>query len=184
MMFLNSFVLSCGAFLALSAVVTAWLFRISAAPLWQKLIIPTALVGLACYLPGTVNALLGFPVSVAFDQLPERAELVAFVAHDEVGVADLWLKETDTPRAYETTLDGKMKKVLREAQERQGRGERTMLTKRGGKSGKDGAAHPVMSEDVTHTSSEYIVDPDVFNLPPKGGDDGDTATDTPHGAPE
>lgn len=167
MSFLNAFVLSVGALLATTAIVTGWLFRTSAAPLWQKLAIPAVLVGLACYLPESFGAMLGFPVLTSFDQLPQKAELVAFVAHDDTHVADLWLRDGEIPRAYETPLDAQMKKTLREAQERQARGERTMLMKRG-MDEKKGNSPGVLAEDITHTPSMYVIDPSAFSLPSKG----------------
>jgi ribose/xylose/arabinose/galactoside ABC-type transport system permease subunit len=71
MTFLSAFVLSFGTMLALTAIVAAWLFRTTPAPLWVKLIVPAALVSLACYAPGTVSAMLGLPVMVTFDELPQ-----------------------------------------------------------------------------------------------------------------
>ena len=170
MTFLSQFVLSFGAMLALTAVVAAWLFRTTPAPLWAKLIIPAALVSLACYAPGTVNAMLGLPVTVSFDQLPERAELVAFVAHDEAGVADLWLREGDIPRAYETKLDANMKKTLREAEERQAQGQRTMLMKRGNGGRKREGHHAVEAPSITDDQSAYAIDDKAWALPKKEGE--------------
>ena len=80
MRFLNAFIVSFGGMLAASAIVVAWLFRTSSAPLVAKIAIPTILVALACWSPTTVNSLLGLPLTASFDELPERAELVAFVA--------------------------------------------------------------------------------------------------------
>jgi hypothetical protein len=170
MTFLSAFVLSFGAMLALTAIVAAWLFRTTPAPLWLKLILPAALVALACYAPGTVNAMLGLPVTASFDELPDRAELVAFVAHDEKGVADLWLRDSEIPRAYEVALDPTMKKTLRETQERQAKGERVMLMKRGTGGHKSGARHAVEAPSIVEDQSAYVIDDKAWRLPKKEGD--------------
>ena len=96
------FVVSFGAMLALMAVIAAWLFRSAAAPLWAKLLVPSLAVSLACYAPFAVSAMMGFPVFMRMDALPDRAELVAFIAHDGDGRVDLWLRTDASPRAYET----------------------------------------------------------------------------------
>jgi len=133
------FVLSFGALLALICVIAAWLFRTAAAPLWAKIVIPSAAVALGCYAPFAVGGIMGFPVSADVSALPDRAELVAFVAHDEDDQVDLWLRTDDAstgsaqaaPRAYETRLTKEMKKTLRQAQEAMAHGQRAMLAKRG-----------------------------------------------------
>jgi len=135
MTFFSAFALSFGLMLALMATIAAWLFRTSGAPLIAKLAIPTLLVALACYAPGAVNAMLGLPMTASFAALPDRAELVAFVAHDEEGIVDLWLRPSTgsgqaIPRAYETPLDDRLKKTLREAQEQMAHGRPAMLVKR------------------------------------------------------
>ncbi len=170
MTFLSAFVLSFGAMLALTAVVAAWLFRTTPAPLWVKLIIPAALVSLACYAPGTVNAMLGLPVTATFDELPQRAELVAFVAHDDAGVADLWLREGDIPHAYETALTANMKKTLREAQERQAHGQRTMLMKHGNGGRRRDGQHALEAPSITDDQSAYAIDDKAWALPKKEGE--------------
>ncbi|MBV8473327.1 MAG: hypothetical protein JO107_10535 [Hyphomicrobiales bacterium] len=125
------FVLSFGALLALMCVIAAWLFRTANAPLWAKIALPVAALALGCYAPVAVGAIMGFPVSAGVSALPDHAQLVAFVAHDEEGQVDLWLQTDNVPRAYETRLTKEMKKTLRQAQDAMARGQRAVLAKRG-----------------------------------------------------
>jgi hypothetical protein len=127
---LTSFAFSFGALLALMALIAAWLFRTTSAPLWTKVALPSLAVALGCYAPFAVSGMMGFPVSVAFEELPDRAELIAFVPHDAEKTVDLWLKVADAPRAYETKLDANLKKALREAGEAMAHGRPAMLMKR------------------------------------------------------
>ena len=127
------FVLSFGALLALMCVIAAWLFRTANAPLWAKIAVPLAALALACYAPIAAGAIMGFPFSADESALPDRAELVAFVAHDDKGQVDLWLRADDVPRAYETRLTKEMKKTLRQAQDAMAHGQRAVLEKRGAK---------------------------------------------------
>jgi hypothetical protein len=101
---------------------------------------------------------------------PKRAELVAFVAHDDAGVADLWLREGDIPRAYETALTANMKKTLREAQERQAYGLRTMVMKRGNEGRRRDGQHAVEAPSITDDQSAYAIDDKAWALPKKEGE--------------
>ncbi|HEY1941842.1 MAG TPA: hypothetical protein VGH40_06925 [Roseiarcus sp.] len=136
------FVLSFGALLALMCVIAAWLFRTASAPLWAKIAVPVAALALACYAPVAAGAIMGFPVSADASALPDHAELVAFVAHDDEGQVDLWLRTNDVPRAYETRLTKEMKKTLRQAQDAIAHGQRAVLEKRETKPRK-GAGDPL-----------------------------------------
>lgn len=123
------FVIAFGALLALMCVIAAWLFRTASAPLSAKIIVPSLAVLLGCYAPFAVSEMMGFPVAASMAELPDRAELVAFVAHDQDEVVDLWLRDGDIPRAYVTKLTPRMKKTLREAEEAMARGEHAALRK-------------------------------------------------------
>jgi len=159
------FVLSFGALLALMCVIAAWLFRTAAAPLWSKIAVPSLAVSLGCYAPFAVSAVMGFPVSVDMGGLPDRAELVAFVAHDDDSQVDLWLRTGDAPRAYETKLTAQMKRTLRAAQEAMAHGQRAMLVRRG-IGGRKGVGDPLGIGDDQRI---YELDPDALSaLPPKG----------------
>ena len=171
MSFFSTFVVSFGAFLVLAAVLASWLFRTSGAPLAAKLAVPAILVALACYAPLAVNSMLGLPVTAALSGLPEKAELVAFVSHDEDHMVDLWLRpvagKTGVPRAYEVALTEGMKKTLREAQEQMGRGRPAILAKRGAKSGAGHAGDRlgIGDDDV---SGYFLDELAIAPLPPKG----------------
>ena len=125
------FVIAFGALLALMCVIAAWLFRTASAPLSAKIIVPSLAVSLGCYAPFAVSEMMGFPVAASMAELPDSAELVAFVAHDQDKVVDLWLRDGDIPRAYETKLTPRMKKTLREAEEAMARGGARGAQKRG-----------------------------------------------------
>lgn len=159
MTFFAVFTLSFGSLLLLTALIAAWLFRSASAPLLAKITVPALAVGLACAAPYQVNAMLGFPFSAPASALPQHAELIAYVAHDEDKLVDLWMRDgRSPPRAYETELDDKLKKTLREAQDRMGKGGRVMLVK--GKPKKGG---------VTYQASDpgYELDESMFMLPAK-----------------
>jgi hypothetical protein len=160
--FFSAFAASFGSMLLLTALIGAWLFRSSAAPLMAKIAVPALIVVLACATPYQVNAMLGFPVLAPPATLPAHAELIAFVAHDEDTRVDLWLRQSDAPpRAYETTLDNKLKRTLRDAQSRLGHGGRVMLVKAGLRTRRTGVAEQRLPDD-----SSYELD-DSFSLPPK-----------------
>jgi hypothetical protein len=161
--FFSAFVASFGSMLLMTALIGAWLFRSSAAPLIAKVTIPALIVALACATPYQVNAMLGFPVSMSPAALPSRAELIAFVAHDDDTRVDLWLRQSNSlPRAYETTLDNKLKQTLREAQSRLGRGGRVMLVKARLRTKRTGLEERRMLDDLS-----YELDDSFSSLPTK-----------------
>lgn len=106
------FTITLGAALVLAATIAVWLFRTTAAPLWQRLTVPALLVALCCYVPFSVDGMMGLPVTVACEGLPQEADLVAFLPQDELRLVDLWLRSGGTVRAYETELTKPLKKVL------------------------------------------------------------------------
>jgi hypothetical protein len=134
--FFNAFALSFGFLLAGIALIAGWIFRTATAPLVAKLALPALLVALSCLTPYELNSILGLPRTAALSALPDRAELIAFVAHDEDKRADLWLRVEDAPpRAYEITIDDAMKNLLRDARDRKERGGRVVLVKRANDAG-------------------------------------------------
>ncbi len=166
MTFFSAFSVSFGLLLVLMTAMASWTFRTANAPLVAKLIIPASIFTLACTAPHVMNSLLGFPVTVAFAALPDRAALVAFIAHDRERVVDLWLRQGDAaPRAYETALDENMKKTLHDAELRLARGERVMLAKRRGETGQSASRNRQSIAD----DGSYELDVSAFNLPPKEG---------------
>jgi hypothetical protein len=161
MTFFSTFVLAYGLLLASMAVMAAWLFRSSMAPLWAKVGLPLLAVAVASVAPLEVDPMMGFPVTVSVEALPDRAQLVSFLAHDEADLVDLWLRCGEAPpRAYETRLDERMKKTLREARQELDDGRPARLAKR-----KPAAGSPAGPVD---DQSEYVLDESVRSaLPPK-----------------
>jgi hypothetical protein len=163
--FFSTFVLTYGLMLASIAVVAAWLFRSSSAPLWAKVGLPVLIVALACVTPLEVNPMMGLPVTASLQSLPERAQLIAFLPHDEAKLVDLWLRcDEGPPRSYETTLDERMKKTLRQAREEMDNGRPAMLAKR------KSAARDVAKDanGLPDDQNEYVLDDSVRSqLPPK-----------------
>ena len=156
MSFFSAFAASFGSMLLMAALIASWLFRSSCAPLVAKIVVPTLIVALACATPYQVNAMLGFPISAPLATLPAHAELIAFVAQDDDTRVDLWLRQGDAPpRAYETALDNKLKRTLREAQSRLGHGERVMLVK----------ARPDASEPASSSSAHRTIPDTSWTIP-------------------
>jgi hypothetical protein len=161
--FFSAFAISFGSMLLLGALIASWLFRSSSAPLVAKMVVPTLIVALACATPYQVNAVLGFPISAPLATLPGRAELIAFFAQDKDTRVDLWLRQGGAPpRAYETTLDDKLKKTLRKAQSRLGHGGRVMLVKT-----QPGAKRTGVTEPRASDEPGYELDESAFPLPQK-----------------
>jgi hypothetical protein len=161
--FFSAFAASFGSMLLTTALIGSWLFRSSTAPLIAKIAVPALIVALACVTPYQVNAMLGLPVSAPPATLPAYAELIAFVAHDDGPLVDLWLRQRNAPpRAYETTLNDKLKQILREAQSGLSRGERVMLVKARLETKRTGA-----KEQRAPDEPSYELDDSFFSLPPK-----------------
>ena len=163
MTFFSTFALTYGLMLTAMAVMASWLFRSSSAPLWAKVGAPVLIVALACVTPLEVNPMMGLPVTASIKALPERAQLVAFLPHDDENLVDLWLRcDGGPPRSYETTLDERMKKTLREAQQQMENGRPAMLAKR--KPARGSANGLANAQD----ENEYVLDDSVRSaLPPK-----------------
>ena len=159
-----SFAISLGGLLALFAVMAAWLFRQSNAPLWLKIIVPSLAVTAACAAPYQAGKMLGFPVWAAESELPAKAELIAFLAHDGTQTVVLWLRSGDEPRAFETKLSPALKKTLREAQEAMGRGQVVHLAQKAERQPRGSAGDPLGIGDDSH----YVLDASALSsLPPK-----------------
>ena len=153
-----------GSMLLMTALIASWLFRSSGAPLIAKMAVPTLAVLLACVTPSQVNTMLGFPISAPPATLPSHAELIAFVARGDDARVDLWLRQGDAPpRAYETTLDDKLRQTLRKAQSRLGHGKRVSLVK-----AHLNAKRTDVTEQRAPDDPGYELDNSAFSLPPKG----------------
>ena len=95
--------------------------------------------------------------------LPAHAELIAFIACDDDTRVDLWLRQRNAPpRVYETTLDDRLKRTLREAQRRLSRGGRVVLVKAQLRTTLTG-----VKEQRTPDDPSYEVDDSSFSFPPK-----------------
>ena len=163
MSFFSAFAASFGSMLLMAGLIASWLFRSSAAPLIAKIAVPAVIVALACATPYQVNAMLGFPISAPPATLPAHAELIAFVVHNDDVRVDLWLRQGDgLPRAYETTLNDKLKQTLRQAQSRLGHGGKVMLVK-----SRLGTKRTGVTEQRAPDDPGYELDNSVFSLPPK-----------------
>lgn len=173
MTFFNAFGLSFGLLLAGLSLIAAWIFRTASAPLAAKVTLPALLVALGCLTPYEINSMLGMPRIAALAALPDRAELIAFVAHDDDKRADLWLSVQDAPpRAYEIDIDEAMKKLLRDARDRKERGGRVVLIKRADHADKERGHQGVTKQRSADPA--YAIDDSAFALPNKGG--GESAT--------
>ncbi len=153
------FVLTYGLMLASMTVMASWLFRSSMAPIWAKVGLPVLVVSLACVTPLEVNPMMGLPVTASMEALPDRAQLIAFLPHDEAQRVDLWLRCGEgPPRSYETRLDERMKKTLREARQEMDSGRPAMLAKRNPAAG--------TANGLNDDQNEYVLDDSVRSALP------------------
>lgn len=164
----NAFALSFGLLLIGLTLIAAWIFRTAAAPLAAKLALPALLIALGCITPYEINSILGMPKMSALAALPDRAELIAFVAQDNDKRADLWLSVRDAPpRAYEIDIDEAMKELLRDARNRKEHGDRVMLVKHAEHAAKE-MGHLSMTRQIS-LDPAYTIDDSAFALPNKNG---------------
>ena len=161
----NSFVGTFGLLLLFTTGVSAWVYRSSTAPIGAKLIVPACLVLLAVLTPFRVLTLMGYPMPASMRDMPQRAELLAFLPYDDDKRVDLWLREGNAqPRAYDIELTDAMKKTLRQAQSEQEQGNQVMLAKKG----KVGTPRQGYI-DIDGGDAPYELSPDAFALPSKDG---------------
>jgi hypothetical protein len=137
----SSLTISLGLFYLLAAVAASALLRTSSAPFAFKVAGPAVLVFLACVTYRTLPDAFGYPVETTFSSLPQQAELIAFVPHDEDGTVVLW---------------------LREARQEQAQGQRTMLAK----GDKPGNGRPGFI-GIDGGNAPYELLPAAFQLPKK-----------------
>ena len=163
----TALILVSGAFLALMAVVAAWLFRTANAPFFAKIIIPVSLMILACATPFKLPAILGWPVETTFAALPDKAELIAFLPYDDEKQVSLWLMPDGEPqpRAYSVEMTDDLKDTLRKAQKAKADGGRTVLAKVAKAAGKK-RPHQQYS-DIDGGNSPYVLQDSAFSLPRK-----------------
>jgi hypothetical protein len=112
---MSQFGLTIGCMLFLMAVVAAWLFRTSSAPLLMKISASLVLGGLAVYSPFASNSIAGLPVMTSLGGMPSCFELVGILARDDEGKVDLWaIYKGGVPRSYEVDLTKGLKRGLRD----------------------------------------------------------------------
>jgi hypothetical protein len=165
MTFFNLFALSFGIGLVGMAVVAAWLFRQTGAPLWQRIVIPAISVGACAYAPYAVNSMMGLPVSAMVADLPDKAMLIAFRPAEGERRVDLWLSCCGLPpRAYEVDLGPQLKDELRKVQDRQGHGLQVVLSHARPMDGK----HHDGGRSAQDDEAAYVIDESAMTvLPPK-----------------
>lgn len=164
---ISSLTISLGLFCLLVAAVAWWVLRTSSASLAIKMVVPVAMLVLVCASYRTLPDAFGYPVDVAFSALPQQAELVAFLPHDDEKFVDLWLvpEGSNDPRAYSVELTPQLKETLRRAREEKAQGRRAMLAKGGKKA--QGKGHPAYI-GIDGGEAPYVLLPGAFSLPAKG----------------
>ena len=96
--------------------------------------------------------------------LPQQAELLAFLPYEDEKKVDLWLREgNNQPRAYSIPLTDDLKDTLRKAKSKLAGGERAELAKKG----KSGKPRPPGYIDIDGGKAPYELLPDAFSLPKK-----------------
>lgn len=163
---ISSLTITLSLFYLLVAIIAAAMLRGSTTPLPFKIVVPTAIVVLACATYITLPDMFGYPVETDFASLPKQAELIAFDPHDDAKIVDLWLKVEGAaePRAYSAELTEDLKKTLRQAQKAKADGARTMLAKVGKPRGKKHTGYT----DLDGGDAPYVLLPSAFSLPAKG----------------
>jgi hypothetical protein len=158
-----TFALMLGAFMLLMLVTAGYLFRTTAAPLWMKLAIPSLALLISWWTPTQVAALMGYPFATDFASLPQTAELVAFVPHDEEQRVDLWLREgSKDPRSYSIPLTDGLKATLQQAKAALAHGPVAV-----GKKSKPGKKRPHQFGDIDGGNAPYTLLDNAFSLPKK-----------------
>lgn len=157
-------IITIGLFVLLMGVVGANLFKTSSASLASKLVVPSLLTALACFLWYTIPNIFGYPIETTMAALPEKAELVAFVPYENEKSVDLWLRQGKSdPRAYRVPLDEELKSTLRKARQQLAQGMPTEV----GKKRQNGRKRPHEYGGMDGGQAPYELLPNAFNLPQK-----------------
>ncbi len=109
-----------GACAVVIAVMAAWAFRSSAAPLWARLVLPVAAVAAACLVPYLDASLADEHRVTTLDKMPSCFAILALRAHDADGTVDLWVEGSG--RLVNLPMDG-IKDTLRDVQTALRKGE-------------------------------------------------------------
>jgi hypothetical protein len=161
----SQFALSFGIELVSMAVIAAWLFRKTGAPLWQRIVVPAISVAACAYAPYAVNSMMGLAVSATIAELPDKATLIAFQPAEGERRVDLWLLCCSLPpRAYEVDLSPQLEDELRKAQERQRHGQQVVLSHA---RPMDGEQHDGRRSDLDERTGYVIDESAISHLPPK-----------------
>ena len=86
-----AYILTDALFLGLLVCSLIWLFKTSAAAIWQKVALAVAFGVLVCWSPLATRAILGYPQPRALSGLPDRFQLLAEHTADDQ-TFDLWIK--------------------------------------------------------------------------------------------
>lgn len=144
-------------------VIASAVFITSSAHTAVKMIVPSLIVAIACVTLIYFPEALGYPVETDFASLPQQAELVAFIPHDEEKTVDLWLRETDNrPRAYSIPLTDGLKATLQKAKQALASGPVVV-----GKRPKPGKKRPHQYSDIDGGNAPYELLPNALSLPAK-----------------
>ena len=107
-----------------------WLFKTSAAAIWQKVALAVAFGILVCWSPLATRAILGYPQPRTLSDLPDRFQLLAEHTEDDQSF-DLWIKNIGetTPLAVTVVPDTQMRSVLRSAAQKLGQGNPVFVSR-------------------------------------------------------
>lgn len=141
------FALIIGAVFATLVVISAWTFRTSTAPIAIKIILPTLLLAGAIYAPWPFSAMLGRPVPISVNDIPNGARFIALQMFDGDTRAQIWLSDGPSTRLYEITVSDDDKKQLRKARQGLAGGDR--VTIRTSSESSQSGLHKVGSEGFT-----------------------------------
>jgi hypothetical protein len=143
-----------------------WLFKTSAAAIWQKVALAVAFGIVVCWSPLATRAILGYPQPLALSALPDRFQLLAEHTADDQSF-DLWIMTIgeNAPLAVSVVPDSQMRSVLRSAAQKLGEGVPVFISRDKPKDGQgdgrgnaadgeatsanDGAARTNFSDDQT-----------------------------------
>ena len=146
-----AYILTDALFLGLLVCSLIWLFKTSAAAIWQKVALAVAFGVLVCWSPLATSAILGYPQPRALSGLPDRFQLLAEHTADDVSF-DLWIVSgaEASPLAVTIVPDQAMRSVLRSAAQKLGEGVPAFISREKPKDGQgDGRGNAADGEGST-----------------------------------
>jgi hypothetical protein len=162
------FVSTFGLYVAAVALVAAWLFRTTNAPVHTKLSLPILLVGLAGLTTFRVPLMMGLPVETTIAAMPDEVQLVAFWPDGKKKV-DLWVFPSDgRVRAYKVDLTPSLQKLLTEARELLADGipVHLKLADIPKVTGGDGNDYGTLHFGGENTGGDYVILPNTVRVAP------------------